>query len=325
MRTALPSLAVALAVALPACNTGFAPQYRVDDVRVLAIRAGAQGSSSADVGVGDVLRLDALVANPLGRAGVTVRWYGCLPAPSEALPPCERPEFLEDPARLAAEAERPGSLVRALGACEPAPGGEGCGILFPLSSVTAELETALGFFLDVARANPAFRCRLYAELPVVAIAEGAGRAQLSLKSVRVVPSFSDVEGTELEAGWSLNLNPIAAEILRAGPDPSSCEAGFPVAGAPFPAGETVVCALAGSGSVGEYPSCDAQTPVTVPEDLEWQWYATGGEFPEFDGIGNATGSVVDFARPAGSFRIWAILRDNRGGTDWVRRDVGAAP
>jgi hypothetical protein len=323
MRSA--ALVLLLAVALPACNTGFAPQYLVDDLRVLAVRAGAQGSASADVGVADVLALRALVANPRGRAPVIVRFYGCIPAPSEALPPCEQPEVLEDPARLAAEAANPDGLVRALGTCQPAAGEEGCGIAFPLADVAAELQVALDFHLDVARTNPAFRCRLYAELPVVAVVEAEGRRQLALKQVRVTPTLAEAEAVGLGSGWSLNLNPAAAEILRAGPDPSSCEGGAPVAGLPFPAGETVLCALAGAGSVGRYPSCDSGEPVDVQEGLEWQWYVTGGEFPEFDGIGNATGTTVDYVRPPGGFRVWAILRDDRGGTDWVRRDVGAAP
>jgi hypothetical protein len=324
MRPVPVALALAAAASLPACNTGFAPQYLVNDLRILAVRSEAQGSVSADVGVGDVLALRALVANPRGRAGVAVTWYGCIPGASEARLPCADPEYLEDPARLAAEAAKPDGLVRALGTCQLTAGEEECGVSFPLSSVAAGLQAALDFVLGIARAEPAFRCRLYAELPVVAIAEAEGRRELAVKVVRVVPAFSALE-PELQPGWSLNQNPSSAEILRAGPDPDSCQDGFPVSGPPFPSGETVECATAGPGAVGEYPSCDTRTPVTVQEEVEWQWYATGGEFPEFEGIGNATGTVVDFARPTGSFRIWAILRDNRGGADWVRRDVGASP
>jgi hypothetical protein len=41
-----------------------------------------------------------------------------------------------------------------------------------------------------------------------------------------------------------------------------------------------------------------------------------GEFPEFSGLGNATGSDVEYTRPAGAFTLWVILRDGRGGAGW---------
>jgi hypothetical protein len=90
-------------------------------------------------------------------------------------------------------------------------------------------------------------------------------------------------------------------------------------------GETVLCA----STIPPFQEFNVCGPTgereLVGEDLSWQWYSTGGEFPEFDGIGNATGGSVDFVRPAEPFTIWAILRDGRGGEDWLERIISAAP
>jgi len=71
-------------LALGACIDDLAPQYRVTDLRILAVRAevppaAADAASFADPMPGETLRLEALVANPLGHAPVTVTWYGCWP------------------------------------------------------------------------------------------------------------------------------------------------------------------------------------------------------------------------------------------------------
>ena len=61
----LATLALALAAG---CDTGFSPQYLVEDLRILAVRVQVVGSLAADADLGETVRLTALVANPRGRA-----------------------------------------------------------------------------------------------------------------------------------------------------------------------------------------------------------------------------------------------------------------
>jgi hypothetical protein len=319
------ALALALAAAA-ACNTGFEPQYRVKDLRVLAVRSRAAGSTAADVGPGDTLLLDALFANPRRRAGLTVTWYGCLPVASERLPPCARPEYLADPSRLAAAAADAASGVLLLGACQPSapPDDDGCGIAVPVPPAE-DLGPALDFVVDLALSNPAFSCRLYAEVPVVAVVEAEGRRAVALKTVRIAIPESRLPAS-LRDVYVVNTNPSAGAIVRAPTAAEGCGGGVEVDGVqPFPAGETVLCASVAGEAPQEFQTCNDRGREIVVEEFEWQWYvATSGEFPDEDGgVGNATGQRTDFVRPAGAFRLWAILRDERGGTDWLRADVGA--
>jgi hypothetical protein len=325
-RPALAALSLAVAAA---CDTGFAPQYRVEDVRALAVRSRAAGSPSADVGPGDTLLLDALFANPLGRAGLTVTWYGCLPFPDERVLSCAHPDFLADPGRLAAAAAIPDSGVLLLGTCQPAaPGEDACGISVPIPPADdPRIAAVLKFVVDDALERPAFSCRLYAELPVVAVVEAEGRREVALKRVRIaVPESLLPE--ELRGIYVVNTNPSAGAIVRAPTAPEGCGGGTEVDGVqPFPSGRTVLCATIVGEAPQQFQTCGAFGREVVTEDVEWQWYvAPAGEFPEEDdGVGNATGQRVDFERPPGPFRLWAILRDERGGTSWLRRDLAAAP
>jgi hypothetical protein len=311
------------ALVLCACNSVFDPQYLVTDLRVLAIRAQVQGSTLADGSPGQTLTIDALVANPVKRAGVTVTWYACLPADNESLPPCADPAFLADPARLASDPD-----VIPLGACEPSQADGVCGVTVPLPNVedAPALADALAFMLNIALNEPAYQCRLYAEMPVVAVLEAEGYRDVALKRVRITPDPADLVGTVLEGAYAPNQNPTAIDVVRAPTDTrsSGCVGGIAIdADHTFPAGETVLCATASSDSVEKFNVCGPNGERTeTPETLSWQWFATGGEFPDFGGgIGNVTGHAVDFVRPPGPFRFWAVVRDGRGGESWLQRYV----
>lgn len=336
IRPPLPAAAATLALACAAlaagCNTGFAPQYRVEDLRVLALRAHAAGSNAADVRPGDTLALEALVANPLARAGLAVEWYACLPAASEALLPCADTNLLADPDRLAGA---PGVLFLGSGAApiaDPAPPSFVTSVAVPLVP-TPELLDATQFAVSTAISDPAFRCKLYTELPVVAVARAGAMHQVALKRVRVWPTAAQLAaaaaatGDALFGADDLNLNPQILAAVRDPDDRDVCSGGIPVSPPPFPAGRRPICGVPDApqtfrtcrndgGAVG----VEANT-----EDAAWQWYVTAGEFPEFDGIGNATGGDVDLERPPGAFMLWAILRDGRGGVTWQGYPIDAAP
>ena len=316
MRRLLAAPVVLAALALAGCNTGFEPQYRVTDLRVLAIRSMVQGSTSADAYPGDTIVLDALVANPLARPGLTVTWFGCFPVANESLLPCADPSFLEDPRKLATDPR-------------VTPLGIGESLTLPIDP--SVVSSALAFVKAIATAEPVFRCRLYTELVVIALAEAQGRRSAALKRVRVTPPPSELVGTDLEGVYVLNLDPDVFRVSRAPTDRSTCGGSTALDAGPFPAGRTVLCGGAASGSRQQFNDCvpdesgTAVTLVSTPEDLTWQWYVTAGEFPEFGGIGNANGSDLEFTRPREAFTLWTILRDGRGGEDWATFVVSALP
>ncbi len=312
-------LAPALLLAL-ACDPGFEPQYRVTDLRVLGVRVQVQGSRAADASPDDTVELEALVANPLRRTGLRVRWYACAPEAPGELPPCLDPAFLRDPAALAGA---PGVFEL--------PAGPGTGERpppIPLSSVLqgAGEAYALALAAAVARATeqPTYQCRVYVEIPLAVVAEAEGRREVALKRARLVPRAADAPAP-LD-GYVLNLNPQVGDAFRAPADEDACAGGTSLAAGAFPPGRTVLCATA--DAPGAFNVCGPEGGRTpIQETYAWQWYVTAGGFPELDGgVGNATGDAVDFERPAGTFTLWVIVRDGRGGEAWrAFEDIPALP
>jgi hypothetical protein len=313
----LPAAALAALAAL-SCNTGFEPQYRVTDLRILGVRASAldgrgQPGLSADVTVEDDVQLEVLLANPLGRAAPRVRWYSCLPADREAASPCLEPEFLKDPAGLAA----------AFGARQIA---EGVAPVLSLPDFAAAAGPALADLVEAAlveaEQKPSLRCLLFLEVPIVVVAEAEGRREVALKRVRLVPTDAELASHPGVNQYVRNLNPDPDRTgaVRALPGEEDCAPGdLPLT--PMPPERTFLCARA--DAEGTYGTCDAGGATTqTRESYSFQWYATGGEFPEFDGRGNATGGSVEFARPQGPFTLWMIVRDGRGGESWKEYLIG---
>lgn len=305
------------AAALAACNTGFEPQYRVRDLRVLAVSSNAQGSASADVQPGDTLDLSILVANPLNRIGLTVDWLACLPQASEEVSPCLDEAYLRDPASLFAAVGTKGVVSLGSGTCAPAPPTPECivSVSFPLPDVTAALE----FAIYAAQVQPTFECRLYAELVVVAVARAEGRSSMAYKRVPIKPTKAQIAAGGVTDRYLLNLNPTIGQVRRSPTDPEGCTGGDLIVTPPFPAGQVVICGLGGNGASGPFDICEPDgTTTSANETLDWQWYVTDGEFPdEGGGVGDARGGHVTFQRPAGAFTLWTIVRDGRGGVDWA--------
>ncbi len=306
---------LAFALLAAACNSGFEPQYRVNDLRILGIRAEvmAAGTSYADVTPGDTVQLAALVADPLSR-GPSVQWYACLPDGTDALPPCLDPEILKDPSSLPGQA---GVLLL----------GQGSSISLDTSPYAAALEQALASVIDRAQQQPTYQCLLYEEIPIVVVAEAGGVRDVALKRVRLAPRAQDLAPyPALQGKYVRNENPGVPNARHSKPG-TPCGDG-PLVGDPFPSGRLTVCAFAPAGSTQQYDVCDdAGNPIDPQsiESLTWQWYVTAGEFPGFGGVGNATGDDPDFERPADGFTMWLIVRDGRGGEAWASYDLTAVP
>jgi hypothetical protein len=313
---ALLALAGALATVGAGCNSGFAPQYRVSDLRVMAVRAQVQGRPGvADPSPGDTVALDALVANPLGLTGLTADWYACIPTTTQAASPCVDPTVLSDPSRFDGN---PAVLHL--------PSGTPATVTSFTIPATQAITDGTQYWLDNAVTKKQY-CGLYAPLEVVLVVRAEGRQQVALKHLRLWPTAAQLaaKGVPGVDDHDRNTNPGVADAIRAPGDRSACTGGTPL-GDPYPAGETVLCGRYDETLIDTYRTCDASGITgSEQETIDWQWYVTGGEFPKVGGIGNATDRDVDFTRPPGAFSLWLIARDGRGGVDWRLWSLGAAP
>ncbi len=319
-------------LALAACIDDLDPQYRVSDLRLMAVRAEVEGSDWADAVPGDTLRLEALVANPLGRAPLSVTWYACVPGGTDAASACLDEQLLRDPAALAAA---PGVLPLGAGACAAAGAGATCALSYAIparrsaSEGGSEAEQLVDAAMDavegLAADEPTYQCRLYAEIPVVAVAEAEGLREVAVKRVRLTPDPATLDPA-LDGDYVRNAHPAIGSLHGAASE-DACLAGPALATASFPPARTFLCGDVVPGHGAQpFNVCEPDGSPTLPqpaESLAWQWYATAGEFPEVDGVGNATGSAPEFERPAGAFTLWVILRDGRGGEDWLTLAVDA--
>lgn len=329
--TAVKRFLLAAAAVLAACNTGFEPQYRVDGVRVLAMREQVQGTpSTADVAPGETVVLEALIARP--RDGMRVTWLGCLPPASDAVTPCGDLALFENPTSLRAR----GGVFLIGANVFPSVGAEPdvvASVTLSLADpeTAGSLNAALDFELQKAVENPAYACRLYSELDVVAIVEAPpARPQGALKRVRVTSleaigrkglydEFPNPDPENATTLYTTNFNPTIRTVRVAASDPGGCTGGTALAsGDAFPVGQVALC---GEGDAPQDTMvCDADGPSPTSEEYGWQWYVTAGEFPDVGGIGNVNDSLPDFIRPSIPFSMWTILRDQRGGIAWTRRD-----
>jgi hypothetical protein len=327
-----------------ACSADVPPQWRVRDLRILAVRSEVVGSPApplADADSGDTVRITALVANPLSLTPFRVRFVTCLPSGTDALSPCLDPTALRDVDALLAS---PGVVQLGDGV---AAGPYAWALTVTVPDLN-DLTTLFGQLISRAEATPGLQCRLYLELPVVVVAEAGADRQIAVKRVRLTPQHL-IAGTPLEGAYVPNHDPQARGAWFVPDEGTPCTTGTPIAvpcsdpapcgngvcgadglcAAPIPAGSGFLCALADCTpsdppvcSVEAYNQCAPDgTRTLFAETLEWQWYATDGDFPDADVFGNATSTPEKFVPPAGPFTLWGIIRDGRGGEAWIVRDV----
>jgi hypothetical protein len=79
------------------------------------------------------------------------------------------------------------------------------------------------------------------------------------------------------------------------------------------------------------PEAKEQTAVG-PEKLNYSFFATSGELSalrstDTTATGEPADTFVDWTTPsdAGPARLWVVVRDGRGGTGWLQRDVSVSP
>jgi len=312
-------LSLLLPPLLSACTSDAPSQYLVTDLRILAVRDWvdpaapitlADGDASDWLGTADQLTLEALVADPAGD-GFTVTWYACPPVLAGSYSRCLDAAALGDLAAFVAAPE-----VFPL-AVAPAPP-DGTRALVDLAEPGLGVGPLLDQLFLAGVAAPDLACGLWADLPVVAIAEGGGHTEIAVKRVRLTPE-ARASASPIAGRYVRNANP-AIEAVLAGPDPDACTGGAAPT-SPLGSGEVTLCAAPTAESIQGYNQCRPGELIPLFEELEWQWYVTGGAIASTDFDGNATSDRIGYTPGAAPYTLWIILRDGRGGTDWRRIDL----
>jgi hypothetical protein len=303
-----------LVLGLAACGLDAPQQYLVPDLRILAVRDWVATTAFADADEGEQVSLEALVANPRQRSGVNVDWYFCPPWSGGPPPSCLDPQRLARPDTLPEQPD-----VFAIPGAAMSPGGSPVSLvsLVTITVPTTLVGPAFDALIAAARLEPSLRCRLFVEVPVVAIVSAEGITEVALKRVRLSPSTRVSSDPDLVGIYVLNMNPAVGTIWMNPADVETCSTGVALT-TPLPAGEVTFCATASAESVQTFNQCQLDGSLAgVEETLEFQWYVSAGEIAGASFDGNATGGHVKVTPVSGPFTLWGILRDGRGGTDWV--------
>lgn len=307
---------VALLATQAACALDTPQQYLVSDLRILAVLDETlTATPAADVAPGEPFKLEALVANPSG-SPATLDWYACLPPPVGPYPPpCLDEERLRDPAAFVTN---PGVFHVGTGAAV---------VLDPLATVNPldpTLVAAMGLAVDatlqIASTTPSLQCQQNPALPVVAIARSGGAVKMALKRVQINPTARLPAYSSLPDAYRINGNPAVAGITLNPANAGDCTGGSELLdGALLPPGKIRLCGVPDAASPEAFQQCQSVgDPLSVKEDLEWQWYVTAGEIDGARFDGNATGRDIALTPPAGqTFTLWVIVRDGRGGSGWA--------
>ncbi len=339
----MPGFLLAVALATSACVSGFdRNDQTVNSLRILGVSNhidNGDGVDWADADVGDVVTLKALVANPRNVPDVTVSWVTCIPSLDNNVTPCTSETVLRQPADLIDMAQNdPTSGVILLGVGET--------IQF---TVPAELQGLMDALIARADANLNAQCALYLPAPIIIIAQASdGTTVNAVKNLRLSP-WSRVGPTASDPAlqhYIRNANPTITALAI--PDDksacagqtlvSSCKTDADCGGAlcsadgwcppaPFPTGATTVC--------GQIPDVDNQSFYFCGMDgvdgsqLEYPaitWYETAGTESSISNTNTAgtptlaarTFQIIN--RPPGPFTLYGVVRDGRGGENWIAQD-----
>ena len=85
------------------------------------------------------------------------------------------------------------------------------------------------------------------------------------------------------------------------------------------AGATVeITPMLGEGSVEDYPYLTSAGVTETRSEAPWiEWYTEGGEFSQTTSLYPELAREWTAPTEAGSVRLWMVVRDRRGGMDWM--------
>lgn len=303
----LPRLILGLAaLSLAACSSEpeveFTPGSFIEKLRILGIKAGP-----AEITPGEQTLLESLVIDPLdGARPLSFVWLMCDPDPSGT------------GANVCAAQDTSRGLSGIIGTDGQLPPGVR---VVPIGDA-AYYRAPTSVFDNVPPDSPLREYGVEATILLVAYA-GLGvddlqnddvEKQIAIKRVRIKPR-----------GSKRNRNPVI-EGVKLGDEPLT-ETALPA----LRAGDVVkLSAAATESSVESYDrSLPDGTVLSEDEKMVFSWYTNAGELEGINKQSARTrdGETIDFTVPAfdqtvgGSLDIYVVLRDTRGGMDWVRRRI----
>jgi hypothetical protein len=273
-----------------------APLSLVTGTRILAVRA-----EPAEAAPGETVSYEALVASPVGTVtDAAIAWSFCT-APK---PPGEN--NVVDPACLGAGIAPAGPPGPSLVAATPAAG---CALFGPAAPPPARPRDpdATGGYYQPLRAL---------------VEEGDPAIVLSRITCELAQASAQV-AAEFRARYRLNRNP---RLLPASLRASRAEDGQAVTLDQLPAGQRIRFVIDWQADAAEtYPVFDPATQSLVDhrEALRVSWFATAGTFAaEHTGRSEEDAALSSdnvWTAPAtlGPVYLWVVLRDARGGSDFV--------
>jgi hypothetical protein len=340
-RCALAAALLLIAVSAPACLEPLPTPSRVDDLRVLGVRA-----TPPEVPPGATVSLDALVVDPQGRE-ISYAWYACLTADLGG-------GFFGGGGQTSSSGGNGTPL-------DPDEDGSSCRLKFERGrdyayylgdGPTASFQVPEGILDDPEALAVAFRIPADVEIPELVRLGFLGIAGLNM----TVQLTVTVDGRTVEAGKKVNVsvdsplpdndrntNPegIVLRASESDPPPADEEprageahaAGACFEGAPpeIPAGSTwyltplnfpaepptYLVLLAGS-TTGE--PFEVQS---VTETWFYSFFATAGDLSKTISKepGEPVNTVVFGEEERGEVDFWMVVRDGRGGIGWCQDKV----
>lgn len=150
-------------------------------------------------------------------------------------------------------------------------------------------------------------------LPLVARVTVAGQAMTLVATYRL----------RLQSGSDVNGNPVLTDLLLV----DAAGVATPIDAAAPPtvrAGDRLTLQVAvADGSVETYPPALGGAPVA--EMLRTSWFSTAGKFSQERSEGPQASTVLELdaalPAPGSAIDVFAVIRDDRGGTDYVHRTL----
>ena len=146
-------------------------------------------------------------------------------------------------------------------------------------------------------------------------------------------NVSSADARQFNETYTLNLNPRLAGVTLTDASSATPVTLVPAVVSHVGQGRTVILEASWTDDSAEsYPVFDVQSHalVTHREAMVVSWYATDGSF-EHDSTGRG-GDELEVvtsnhwtAGPPGLVHLWVVLRDDRGGTDFIGYDVAVDP
>lgn len=288
----------ALLIVLASCSDpipDFSPASLIDKLRILGVRA-----EPADIAPRQSTRLDALIADPLdGAREINSLWIICPPVSEGASSPCTQEQMVRDPTTLFSSP--PDGIV-------VVPFQSSISYQAPANALDGLAEGSAARTRGV---TVAILLVVFEGHDVEALKTGQVEMQVALKQIRIAPPEA-----------SLNQNPRVGNVTLEGAEWMPDSIGEATAGM-----AVRLAASATDGSVETFTRVLSDgTASEETETMAFSWYTTKGTYRSTLNANARTGNGESIrldlpSRANEAVTLHLVLRDARGGIDWVTREL----